>query len=195
MGCAGCCATPARQSSCRDTIQKSFYVSSACLAAWHFLALLPSDGENVEREREWGKGARVKRQQRAMLGCVASQPSKWQREGAGESWQFPSDELRKHTKPKTFAKNVKRNACPSIRVSARPRVRSPSSAPAQFQHQGLSLSSQLSQLSEFSVRPPLCVCLSVCLFGSSFRLPVSVSVAVSASVSSSLSPTPFQFSI
>lgn len=42
--------------------------------------------------------------------------------------------------------------------------------------------------SQFSVRPPLCVCLSVCLFGSSFRLPVSVSVAVavSASVSSSL---------
>lgn len=141
------------------------------------------------REGEWGEGARVKRQQRAMLGCVASHPSKWQerkREGAGESWQFPSDELRKHTKPKTFAKNVKRNACPSIRVSAFPSVR-------RLQLQ-LSFSiracpsAHSSHSSQLSVRPPLCVCLSVCLFGSSFRLPVSVSVsvAVSASVSSSL---------
>lgn len=130
----------------------------------------------------------MKRQQRAMLGCVASHPSKWQewkRVGAGESWQFPSDELRKHTKPKTFAKNVKRNACPSIRVSASPSVRR-----LQLQLQ-LSFSIRAcpsAHSSQLSVRPPLCVCLSVCLFGSSFRLPVSVSVsvAVSASVSSSL---------
>lgn len=118
------------------------------------------------REREWREGARVKRQQRAMLGCVASHPSKWQRKREGESWQFPSDELRKHTKPKTFAKNVKRNACPSICVSASPSVCPPSSAPAQFQHQGLSLSSQLSQLSALSsqfARPFVSVCLSACL--------------------------------
>lgn len=139
----------------------------------------------------------MKRQQRAMLGCVASHPSKWQerkRVGAGESWQFPSDELRKHTKPKTFAKNVKRNACPSIRVSVR--------LSAVFSSSSVSASGPVPQLtaltalsSQFSVRPPLCVCLSVCLFGSSFRLPVSVSVsvAVSASVSSALSPS--QFSI
>lgn len=125
----------------------------------------------------------MKRQQRAMLGCVASHPSKWQerkREGAGESWQFPSDELRKHTKPKTFAKNVKRNACPSIRVSAPPSVCPPSSAPvpAQFQHQGLSLSSQLSQLSTLSsqfARPFVSVCLSACLVHPSVCLSLSQS--------------------
>lgn len=35
--------------------QKSFYVSSACLVAWHFLALLPSEREQCE-----------------MLGCVVA---------------------------------------------------------------------------------------------------------------------------
>lgn len=69
-------ATPARQSSCRDTIQKSFYVSSACLAAWHFLALLPSDGENVEKERErvggGGKGETTAACN-AWLRCLPSQ--------------------------------------------------------------------------------------------------------------------------
>lgn len=132
----------------------------------------------------------MKRQQRAMLGCVASHPSKWQeskREGAGESWQFPSDELRKHTKPKTFAKNVKRNACPSIRVSVRlSAVFSSSSSSVSASGPVPQLTALTALSSQFSVRPPPCVCLSVCLFGSSFRLPVSVSVAVSASVSSSL---------
>lgn len=148
------------------------------------------------REREWGEGARVKRQQRAMLGCVASHPSKWQewkREGAGERWQFPSDELRKHTKPKTFAKNVKRNACPSIRVSASPSVCPPSSAPAQFQHQGLSLSSQLSVLSS-----PAPLCLFVCL-PVWFILPFAcLSLSRSRSLSLSLqfsALSPSQFSI
>lgn len=138
----------------------------------------------------------MKRQQRAMLGCVASHPSKWQereRERAGESWQFPSDELRKHTKPKTFAKNVKRNACPSIRVSASPSVCPPSSAPAQFQHQGLSLSSQLSVLSS-----PAPLCLFVCL-PVWFILPfacLSLSRSLSLSLQFSvLSPSPSQFSI
>lgn len=115
------------------------------------------------REGEWGEGARVKRQQRAMLGCVASHPSKRQereREGAGESWQFPSDELRKHTKPKTFAKNVKRNACPSIRVSVR--------LSAVFSSSSSSVSAsgpvpQLTALSSQFARPFVSVCLSACL--------------------------------
>lgn len=186
VGCAGCCATPARQSSCRDTIQKSFYVSSACLAAWHFLALLPSDGENVGRESGEGGKGETTAACNAWLRCLAAQ----QVAREGESWQFPSDELRKHTKPKTFAKNVKRNACPSIRVSARPRVRSPSSAPAQFQHQGLSLSSQLSALRVLSsqfARPFVSVCLSACLVHPSVCLSQSQSQSQPQSPALSLS--------
>lgn len=142
----------------------------------------------------------MKRQQRAMLGCVASHPSKWQergREGAGESWQFPSDELRKHTKPKTFAKNVKRNACPSIRVSAPQSVRR-----LQLQLQ-LSFSiracpsahsSHSSQLSVLSSPAPLClfVCLPVWFILPFACLCLSLSLSLQFSA---LSPSPSQFSI
>lgn len=52
----GAATTPSRvSSSCRDSIQKSFYVSSACLAAWHFLALLPSDGEGEGGGETWSQ--------------------------------------------------------------------------------------------------------------------------------------------
>lgn len=153
------------------------------------------------REREsGGRGARVKRQQRAMLGCVASHPSKWQerkREGAGESWQFPSDELRKHTKPKTFAKNVKRNACPSIRVSASPSVRRPQ-LQLSFSIRACpsAHSSHSSQLSVLSSPAPLClfVCLPVWFILPFACLSLSRSLSLSLQFSA-LSPSPSQFSI
>lgn len=143
----------------------------------------------------------MKRQQRAMLGCVASHPSKWQREG--KSWQFPSDELRKHTKPKTFAKNVKRNACPSIRVSACPSVRpsavfSSSSVSASGPVPQLTaLSSQLTALGSQFARPFVSVCLSACLVHPSVCLSQSQSQSrpQSPALCFSVSPSPSQFSI
>lgn len=78
-------------------------------------------------------------------------------------WQFPLDELRKHTKPKLLRNTL--NAMLSVPFSVSVSVPDP----------------------PFSPPAPLClfvrssVCLPVCLFGSSFRLPVSVSVRVSGS--------------
>lgn len=149
------------------------------------------------REREWGEGARVKRQQRAMLGCVASHPSKWQererereRERAGNFLQTSCENTRnrKLLRKTLNAMLARPSACPLLSPSA---VFSSSSSSVSASGPVPQLTALTALSSQFSVRPPLCVCLSVCLFGSSFRLPVSVSVSVAVSVSSALSPSQF----
>lgn len=108
-----------------------------------------------------------------------------ERERAGNFLQTSCENTRnrKLLRKTLNAMLVRPSACPLLSPSA---VFSSSSSSVSASGPVPQLTALTALSSQFSVRPPLCVCLSVCLFGSSFRLPVSVSVAVSASVSSSL---------
>lgn len=100
------CWLVCRDASPRSSIQKSFYVSSACLAAWHFLALLPSAGRVACNA--WLRC-------RPLLPNPPPSPSHpiLPHRSAGESMLLLAISFRRAAKThetETFAKYVKRNA-------------------------------------------------------------------------------------